>query len=65
MEHVEAYVDAAAAALGLKITAEQRPGVVTYFQLAAGMADLVSGLPLTVADEPATVFVPVAPEGGT
>lgn len=64
MDHPEAYVDAAAATLGLKIPAEHRAGVLLYFKLAADMADVVQGLPLTVADEPANVFVPVAPAGG-
>ena len=63
MDHT-AYIDAAAATLGLKITAEQRPGVEMYFALAAQMAALLDGLPLTPADEPGTVFHPVAPEVG-
>jgi len=57
-----AYVDAAAATLGLALTAEQRPGVLMYFGLAAQMAELLQGLPLTPADEPGHVFVPVVPE---
>ena len=60
-EDHSAYVDAAAATLGLKISAESRPGVLRYFALAAEMAALVQGLPLTAADEPATQFVPVQP----
>ncbi len=63
MDHTAA-IDGAAAALGLKITAEQRPGVETYYALAAQMAALLDGLPLTPADEPGTVFHPVAPEVG-
>ena len=63
MNH-DAYIDAAAATLGLKITSEQRPGVVSYFALAAQMAALVQGLPLTPADEAANVFRPVEPEVG-
>jgi hypothetical protein len=62
MDH-SAYIDAAAATLGLKITAEQRPGVATYFALAAAMAAKLDGLPLHAADESGNVFVPVAPEG--
>jgi hypothetical protein len=61
MNH-EAYVDAAAATLGLKIAAEQRKAVLMYFGLAAAMAELVEGLPLTPADESGNVFTPVAPE---
>ena len=60
-----AYIDAAAAVLGLKITAEQRKGVTTYFSLVAAMAAKLDGLPLGVADESGNVFVPVAPRDGT
>lgn len=61
MDH-RAYIDAAAATLGLKIAAEHRPGVERFFDLAAMMADQLQGLPLTAADEPAHVFHPVVPE---
>jgi hypothetical protein len=60
----ETAVRATAAQLGLEITAEQLPAVVRYCGLAAMMAEQVMGLPLTPADEPATVFVPVVPQGG-
>jgi hypothetical protein len=63
MDH-RATIDAAAAALGLKIAAEHRPGVEMYFELAARMAELLQGLPLTAADEPGNVFRPVEPEVG-
>lgn len=63
MDH-SAYIDATAALLGLKISAEQRPGVLGFFDLAAQMAALVEGLPLTPADEAANVFRPVEPEVG-
>ena len=63
MDHT-AYIDAAAATLGLKITAEQRPGVTRFFALAADMAALVNGLPLTPADESGNVFKPVSPDLG-
>ena len=61
-EEIEAYVDAAAAAVGLKLDAAHRPGVLRYFALAASMADQVTGEPLGSGDEPACVFVPLAPE---
>ena len=61
MDH-SAYIDAAAATLGLNLTQEQRKGVALYFGLAASMAALVQGLPLTPADESGNVFVPVAPQ---
>jgi hypothetical protein len=63
MDH-SAYVDAAAATLGLKISAEQRPGVLQFFALAAGMAELLQGLPLQPHDESGNVFLPVPPQGG-
>ena len=64
MDHTP-YIDAAAATLGLKISAEQRPGVTLFFNLAANMAELLNGLPLTAADESGNVFRPVEPEVGT
>jgi hypothetical protein len=57
-------IDAAAAALDLKIAAEYRPGVERFYALAAEMAALLEGLPLTPADESGNVFRPVAPEAG-
>jgi hypothetical protein len=63
MDHTP-YIDAAAATLGLKITAEQRPGVTAFFNLAAHMAGLLEGLPLTPADESGSVFMPVSPNLG-
>ncbi len=62
MDH-SAYIDAAAATLGLKIAAEHRPGVLQFFGLAAGLATLVQGLPLEPHDESGNVFRPVAPAG--
>lgn len=62
---IEAYVDAAAAALQLPLTPEHRPGVLHYFALAAGLADLVAAHPLDVTDDPAEAFVPVSPAGAT
>jgi hypothetical protein len=59
----EAYVKAAAQTLALPIAAEHMPGVLRFFALAAMMSEQVMGLPLTPADEPANVFLPVAPEG--
>jgi hypothetical protein len=59
---IEAFVDAAAAAVGLTLDAAHRPGVLRYFALAASMAEQVAGEPLGPADEPAPVFVPVHPD---
>ena len=64
-DQIERLVNANAEALGLRIAIEHRPGVLAYFALAAGMAELVQGLPLGVDDESGAVFVPVAPEVGT
>ena len=60
--HIEAYVDAVAAALELPIAAEHRPGVLRYVELAAGLAAVVGAVPLTIADDPAPVFVPIGPD---
>jgi hypothetical protein len=62
---IEAYVDAAAAALQLPLSAAHRPGVLHYFALAAGMAELLAAHPLGVADDPAEAFAPVSPAPGT
>lgn len=64
-QQVEALVSANAAALDLRLAAEHKPGVVAFFTLAAGMADLVMGQPLGVEEESGSVFVPVAPRGPT
>jgi hypothetical protein len=55
------YVDAAAATLHLRLSPQYRPGVLQFFALAASMAELVNGLPLTPADESGSVFAPVPP----
>jgi Protein of unknown function (DUF4089) len=60
-ERIEAYVDAAAAALALPLDPAHRPGVLRYFALAAELAELVMAAPLGPLDEPAPVFAPIAP----
>ena len=55
-------VDANAALLGLPIAPEYRDGVMRYFGIAAGLAELVMAHPLGTEDEPAALFVPVTPE---
>jgi len=60
-ERIEAYVDAAAAALDLPLAPAHRPGVVAYFALAASLAESVAGAALDTADEAAPVFTPIAP----
>jgi Protein of unknown function (DUF4089) len=58
---MEAFIDAQCAMLALTLTPEQRPGVLRYMQLVAGMAPRVMDFALTPADEPGNVFVPVPP----
>ena len=60
-EAISAYVDAAAVVLEVPLSPEHRPGVVSYFALAAGLAELVMALPLGRDDDPAPAFVPIAP----
>ena len=64
-EQIEAYVDAAAAALQLPLSPAHRPGVLHYFALAASMAERVAAQPLGTTDEPAETFVPVSPANGS
>jgi hypothetical protein len=61
-QRIEAYVDAAAAALDLPLAAEHRPGVLAYFGLAADLAESVLAMPLGSADDPAPVFTPIGPD---
>ena len=63
-EQVEAYVDAAAAALQLPLSDAHRPGVLQYFALAARMADLLAAQPLALTDDPAEAFIPISPADG-
>ena len=60
-ETIERYVDAAAEALALPLLPEHRPGVLANFELAAGLAELVMTQPLRHDQDPAPVFVPIAP----
>ncbi|MDR7380034.1 hypothetical protein J2X19_004736 [Rhodoferax ferrireducens] len=59
-QQMETYVDAAATALGLEL-GDARSGVLRYYALAAGMAELVQAVPLTVQDESPMAFIPVSP----
>lgn len=58
-EVLERYVDAAAQALGLSLTAEQRPGVLAYFGMAARFAAVLEASELHPHDESALRFEPV------
>ncbi|HEY2257250.1 MAG TPA: DUF4089 domain-containing protein [Variovorax sp.] len=59
---IETYVDAASTAIGLRLRADHRPGVLRYFALAAEFATLVEAVPLTERDESAVSFAPVSPK---
>lgn len=61
MQIDDRYLDAAAAAIDLRIPAELKPGVLRFLQLAGGMADQVMGLALSPGDEPGNVWHPVEP----
>lgn len=54
----EAYALAAAALVRLPLDPRHLPGVVMNLRLAARMAGIVEGLPLSPAEEAAPVFVP-------
>ena len=60
-DEIETYVDAAAAALKLPLAPLHRPGTLQYFAVAMSFAELVAMHPLTPADEPAEVFMPIPP----
>lgn len=58
---IENYVDAASAALALRLGPDHRPGVLRFFALAAEFAAVLEAVPLDVRNEPAVSFAPVAP----
>ncbi len=58
---VENYVDAASAALGLRVWPEHRAGVLGYVALAASFAAVIDAVPLAPHDECAVTFAPVCP----
>jgi len=62
-DFITCHVVSTATLIGLPIDDEYRAGVERYFGIAANLAALVMAHPLTAADEPAEVFVPVSPEG--
>jgi hypothetical protein len=53
----ETFAKAAAAAVGLPLDPRHLPGVALNLKLAARMAAIMEGMPITPADEPAPVFV--------
>ena len=60
-QQIEAYVDAAAAALDLRLRPDHREGVLRYFTLASEFAAIVDAVPLQLNDESAVHFTPVSP----
>ncbi|WP_027475317.1 DUF4089 domain-containing protein [Curvibacter gracilis] len=59
-EALARYVEAAADALGLSLTPEQRPGVQAYFGMAARFAAVLEATELHAHDESALRFEPVS-----
>ena len=55
-DQIEAYVDAAANAIGLPIAPEHRAGVVTNFERTAQFAALLNDFELSESLEPAAIF---------
>ena len=58
---MEAWMDAQCALLGVSLSPEQRPGVLRYLQLVAGLAPRVMDFPLEPSDESGNTFRPVEP----
>jgi hypothetical protein len=52
------FVAHAALGVGLAIAPEHAPGVVSYFKMIAGMAELVNAYPLDDTAEHAAIFTP-------
>lgn len=57
-EETLAWIDAAAANLGLAIAPEWKPNVAMFFEVARAMARLVEETGATTAAEAAPVFAP-------
>ena len=60
-KQIEAFVDAAAAALDLRLQPDHRAGVLRYCALADEFAAIVEAVPLGLHDETAVHFSPVPP----
>ena len=54
--YIEAYIDAAAKAIGLPIAPEHRAGVITNFERTAQFAALLNDFDLPESLEPAAIF---------
>lgn len=57
MSEIEALIDVAAPVMGLRITPDQRPGVVEFLGIARRMADILAQGDFETADL-APVFTP-------
>jgi hypothetical protein len=57
-DQISAYIDTAAANLGLVIAPEWKPNVAMFFGVAQGMAKLVEATGATAATEAAPTFEP-------
>lgn len=62
IEETTAWIEAAAAGLGLSIAPEWKPNVAFFFEVARGMARLVEATGAAAASEAAPVFTPRALE---
>lgn len=60
-DDMAAYMDAAAALLGMPIAPTHRPGVLRNLQMVAALAPRVLDFELGPADESGNVFRPVEP----
>lgn len=61
-EDIEAYLQAAAIALGLKLSPDFRSGVRASFDQALGHAGLLESIGIDPHHESAAIFVPVGPD---
>jgi hypothetical protein len=55
---IQGYVENAAAAVGLRVTADQRPGVIAAFSVLIEAANSIQSFYLPVDEEPAPTFTP-------
>lgn len=57
-EETNAYIKSAAAALGLDIRPEWKPGVVSFFEVAQKMSELIEQTNAVTDFEAAPIFTP-------
>ncbi|CAN5344897.1 hypothetical protein BH09PSE5_BH09PSE5_32480 [soil metagenome] len=61
-EQIESYVDATSSLLGLNLSKAHRPGVLGFFALAKGYADIVNAVELEPHQDSAMRFEPISPK---